>query len=101
MRNLIFVSIGGAIGVSIRYYISIIIKSHSRIQFPLDTFLINFIGCFILGILITTKVLNTSSIYIKEFLVIGVLGGFTTFSTFSLETFEIIKSGNFNYNIIN
>ena len=86
MINIIYVGLGGFIGASSRYLISI---AFTKSEFA--TFLANVIGCFLIGIILT-KVENQA---LKLFLVTGFLGGLTTFSTFSLETFRLIENGMF------
>ena len=63
-------------------------------QFPLGTFLVNILGCFLIGVLSTVfdkqpPVANE----IRLFFIVGILGGFTTFSSFGLETLNLLKKG--------
>ena len=84
---------GGFIGATLRY---ISVFGFNKIYvspFPFSTFLINFLGCFILGLLMNMGISNTETWPAKEFMVIGILGGFTTFSAFGLESFQLIESG--------
>ena len=100
MKEIIFVGAGGFIGASIRYVVSSWFMQFSRMGFPLGTFSINLIGCTLLGILIGLSPLKNSVIPVKEFLAIGVLGGFTTFSAFGLESLEMIKAGQYKMTAI-
>ena len=86
---------GGFIGASLRYISSLGFDKFYTSTFPSSTFLINFLGCFILGLLMNMGITNTETWPAKEFMVIGILGGFTTFSAFGLESFLLIESGEF------
>ncbi len=93
MLNCLFVGLGGFIGAVLRYLIGLIpIKNPG--SFPINTFIINILGAFAIGC-IAFAVSKDESIDPKLllFLKIGICGGFTTFSTFSLETAELIKGG--------
>ena len=78
---------GGFIGATLRYISNLAFDKIYISSFPSNTFLINFLGCFILGLLMNMGTINTDTWPEKEFIVIGILGGFTTFSAFGLESF--------------
>ena len=80
---LIYVALGGAAGASLRYFFMLYI--------PFPILLVNVIGSFIIGITFA-KLSPDHPTYIP-FINIGLLGGFTTFSTFSLELFDLMNSG--------
>lgn len=93
MLNCLVVGLGGFIGAVLRYLISLIpIKNPTA--FPINTFLINIAGAFAIGC-IAFAVSKNENIDPKLllFIKVGICGGFTTFSTFSLETAELIKGG--------
>ena len=91
MIQLIYVASGGAVGAVLRYLTSNFYKFYFP-NFPIGTLFINFIGSFIIGILASNlESRGTSYIFIKYFLIIGILGSFTTFSTFSLETIQLVN----------
>ena len=91
--NLIYVAGGGAFGASLRFFISSISKVYFP-YFPIGTLIVNIIGSFFIGLL--ANYLNSkeiSELFIKYFVIIGLLGSFTTFSAFSIETIDLIKEG--------
>lgn len=97
MSKLLFVAIGGSIGASLRYLFYIVTKNF---LFPnylfINTLLVNIIGSFFLGyIIMLLGNKNLSQDFIKYFFIIGILGSFTTFSTFSLENVELLINRKF------
>ena len=96
MINYLIVSLGAAIGGAGRYWISNLVYKYFPAVFPYGTLFVNLIGSFIIGILIFVfdeKELLSSQLRI--FLAVGFCGGFTTFSTFSLETFNLIRDSEY------
>lgn len=87
MINCFYVGIGGFLGSCLRYLFS---QIYTTVNFPFSTLLINFLGAFIIGIISSTIPTNSK---LSMFFKIGFCGGFTTFSTFSLETFNFLESG--------
>lgn len=90
----IAVGLGGAIGALLRFYVSHLISYDAEI--PLATFLVNIVGCFLLSLLLSGPFLKRKP-HIKLALTTGLLGSFTTFSTFSYETISLIKNGQFEW----
>jgi len=90
--NLISVAAGGAIGASARYSVAVFFAPSSR--FPWPTLSVNVIGCFLAGVIGTWLLMRSpDSLNAQLFLITGILGGFTTFSAFSLETLRLAESG--------
>jgi len=84
------VALGGAIGASARYSLDKLIEQRSNAVFPWATFTINITGCFLIG-LITAALVERQHLpaWVRIGLVVGVIGGYTTFSTFAQEALEL------------
>lgn len=96
LGNALIVGCGGFIGAALRYICSELLGSASLGAFPFATFAINVVGSFLIGFM--SVFLPACFPGNKEpllFVSTGILGGFTTFSTFSLETFGLIESHNY------
>lgn len=96
MLNLVSIFFGGGIGALIRYLISLNMSKYLEINLPIATFFVNIIGCFVIGflyILFIEKIEFNSAV--KLALTVGFCGGLTTFSTFSLELFEMVGNHQF------
>ncbi|NQU68047.1 MAG: fluoride efflux transporter CrcB [Candidatus Marinimicrobia bacterium] len=93
MKAILFVGFGGFIGAVSRYLTSGIVTRFVQHGFPWGTLVVNFLGCILLGIFTGFILEKNVSWPLHEFFVIGVLGGFTTFSAFGLETFQMLKTG--------
>ena len=100
MINFFWVAVGGALGASLRFISSSFFNLFYP-NLPIGTFFINVLGSFIVGLLINTlEMRNYSEIFIKYFLIIGVLGSYTTFSAFSYEVIELYNNKKFLLSII-
>jgi fluoride exporter len=92
--NLLLVSVGGALGSAARYLLSMFILRVSGTSFPLGTFAVNLLGCVVFGVIAGAAEhrvpLAPAS---RAFLLVGVLGGFTTFSSYAFESFALIRDG--------
>lgn len=90
---ILYAALGGAIGASMRYMTTSYAATVWGNSFPYGTMAVNVIGSFIMGILfvIFAEKLNLSSDAWKVFLMTGILGGFTTFSAFSLDAWQMIE----------
>ena len=93
MLNILAVGAGGFLGSTLRYLISLI-SLDEPITFPIKTFIINIVGCIIIGIIAVYASKNFEmNPQMLLFLKVGLCGGFTTFSTFALETADLMKAG--------
>jgi len=101
MIKIIFIAIGGAIGTLARYFVSGIDYKLSGGVFPVSTFIINSAGSLIIGFLWGLFERFTVSPTARMFIFIGILGGFTTFSTFALESFNLFRDGEFKIALAN
>jgi CrcB protein len=92
MSSTLFVFIGGGVGSLLRHWLSYVIPSVSG--FPMPTLLVNVVGCFLIGWLMAQLSItadNATSTILPFLLVSGFCGGFTTFSTFSLENIKLLQ----------
>lgn len=96
VHKLLLIFIGSGLGGVARYLVSGWVQKSTDSLFPVGTLAVNFIGCLLAGFL---SVVLTQRLMIREetrtALLVGVLGGYTTFSTFGLETFYLINGGLF------
>jgi CrcB protein len=99
MLRILMIGVGGFIGTIFRYLISGYIQNLMKsFEFPYGTLVVNVVGCFVIGLLSElADAQGAFSSEIRSFLFIGILGGFTTFSTFGNETFHLLRD---NQNIL-
>jgi CrcB protein len=89
------VAVGGALGASARYGLDTLIEQRSFAVFPWSTFTINLSGCFAIGIVVASLVdRHHLPAWVRAGLVVGVLGGYTTFSTFAQESLDLVEARN-------
>ena len=91
--TLLAIGIGGFIGAILRAYVVFLVNSNIKHNIPFGTLSVNLIGSFLLGILIgLIEFYIIQNHYIKSLLTTGILGAFTTFSTFAIESFFLFKN---------
>ncbi len=95
MGKMLWIGIGGFVGSVLRYLVSGYVQQATKsVQFPYGTLAVNLIGCLIIGFL--SQLANTRGVFSAElrvFVFVGVLGGFTTFSTFGNESMNLLGDG--------
>lgn len=92
----LWIALGGALGSMVRFWLSTVIANHWGESFPWGTLIVNIIGCFVIGFFATFIIVDEQAIVGpsgRHFFMTGVLGGFTTFSSFSLQTLGLARDG--------
>ena len=97
MLNYALVATGGAIGSVLRFWISNVVAQRWGEAFPIGTLVVNVSGSFLIGALAGLNPLPST----RALLMVGVCGGYTTFSAFSLQNLELIRAGNWLYAALN
>ncbi len=88
------ISLGGALGAVLRHALATLVTEQTETEFPLGIFTVNVVGCFIMSVcyvlLVQRQLLGDPW---RDFALVGLLGAFTTFSTFSLQAYDLLISG--------
>jgi len=91
---LVAVALGGAVGSLLRYFAAGAVQSAAWPGFPWGIFVVNITGGFVMGVIVELGALKFSyTPELRAFLTVGILGGYTTFSTFSLDSALLIERG--------
>lgn len=96
MLSYFFVAVGGAIGTAARFWISGAVANRFGETFPFGTLIVNVTGCFVAGVFASLSAPDgrwLMSPSFRQFFMIGVCGGYTTFSSFSLQTLALAQEG--------
>lgn len=94
IKNILLVGLGGAVGSILRYLTSIWIDKQFQALFPWAIFLVNITGCLLIGLLIGLSARHqVANPEMRLLLVTGFCGGYTTFSTFASENFNLLQGG--------
>ncbi|MBN1531096.1 MAG: fluoride efflux transporter CrcB [Spirochaetes bacterium] len=101
MRQLIPIAVGGSVGALMRFTLSRYITQAVNTAFPVGTAAVNITGSLIIGFAYVLFSELSLSPELRSFFIIGLLGAFTTFSTFSLETMTMLEDGEVRYALYN
>ncbi len=101
-QTILAIGSGGFIGAVLRSYVNGLISNKLPHDLPFGTLGVNLFGSFIMGILIAYFMYTTLfPLHVKSFLTTGILGGFTTYSTFAIESFLLLESGSIGLALLN
>src|SRR5262245_26234357 len=102
MRTYALIAIGGALGSVARFWLNVLVSERLGSAFPWGTLVVNVAGSLVIGVLAALvlpggKVSAEAGAFVAHFLMVGVCGGFTTFSSFSLQTLNLLREREWLY----
>lgn len=93
MKTIFYIALGGGLGSVLRYLTTVVMNKYVQASFPYATFVTNIVGCLLIGLFFGyLEKQNTVSQDLKFFLITGLCGGYTTFSTFSNENIQLLQN---------
>jgi fluoride exporter len=102
MQRLIYIGLAGGVGTLFRYWLSDWTARRFGEAFPTGTLIVNLLGCFLAGLLFYLMFDRFAvSPTVRAVVLIGLLGGFTTFSSFGLQTFALMRDGELGLAFVN
>ncbi len=101
MTRLLLIAAGGAVGAVLRYAVSGLAHRFFAADFPWGTLAVNVLGSLVIGLLWAASERAPLPPALTPFLFVGVLGAFTTFSTYSLESFNLLRDGEIRLGLLN
>lgn len=104
LKSYLAVMFGGALGSGLRLWVSNWCATHFGQTFPWGTMVANVAGCFLIGIfagLTGTEGVFTTTPLVRQLVMVGIFGGFTTYSSFSLQTIELFANGQILHGVAN
>ena len=97
-QNILVIACGGGLGAALRFLVSFYANEHGGLLFPYGTAIVNIAGSFMIGLCAAYFSVHADlPPAIRLFAVTGILGGFTTFSTYNLELLTLIRTGHLSY----
>ena len=100
LSTILAIGIGGFIGAVGRFYVGVQVVKYFPHELPLATLAVNIVGSFFIGFLVALFLIFTPSDIVKGFLITGILGALTTYSTFAIESYMLLNN-NIWYGILN
>ena len=102
MQKTIFIALAGLVGTLLRYWLSGFVARKYGEAFPWGTMAVNLLGCLVTGaVFFLSEERFLVSPTVRTVILIGLLGGFTTFSSYGLQTFTLLRDGEFGLGILN
>lgn len=100
MTTVLMIAAGGAVGSVARYLMGRAVQGYAHVGFPIGTLAVNVVGCALVGVLARHFLNDETQPLLRAALVVGFCGGFTTFSTFSLEALGLITAGSWGKAVV-